>query len=212
MTDRSSDSYGRTARFYAKIIDPLNAALRETTVSMLPSVEGALVLDIGCGTGELMAAYLDKGASVSGVDLSAGMLAIARERLDDRADLRAADATALPFRDDGFDLVTASLILHELTAPVRHDVVAEMVRVARPGGHLLLVDFRAGSLRFKGRVFRGLSLIAERIAGKDHHRNWRDYMAAGGMPAVLDELGLEVERQKIVAGGNMALWLVSVPS
>ena len=169
------------------------------------------MLDIGCGTGGLIAAYLDEGASVSGVDLSAGMLAIARERLSERADLREADATALPFDDDSFALVTASLILHELTAPIRQRVVAEMLRVARPGAHLLVVDFRSGSLRLKGHILRGFSAVAERIAGRQHHRNWRDYMSAGGMPSVFDDIGLTVERQKIVAGGNMALWLVSVP-
>lgn len=212
MADAPTDAYGRSAQFYAKVIDPINAPLRDATVAMSPLVEGASVLDIGCGTGELVAAYAEVGASVAGVDLSDGMLAIARERLGGAADLRSADATELPFPDNRFDLVTASLILHELTSPVQQGVVAEMVRVTRPGGHLLIADFRIGPLRVKGRLLRVFSTLAERLAGREHHHNWRLYMASGGMPAVLDALGLEVEREKIVGGGNMSLWLVPVPS
>jgi hypothetical protein len=87
-----------------------------------------------------------------------------------------------------------------------------MARVVRPGGHLLIVDFRVGSLRMKGRLLRAFSVVAERLAGREHHRNWKSFMRSGGMATVFTELGLVIENEKITAGGNMGLWLVSVPS
>jgi ubiquinone/menaquinone biosynthesis C-methylase UbiE len=86
--------------------------------------------------------------------------------------------------------------------------LSEIARVARPEGRVLIIDYRAGSLRAKGYVTRSISTVAERIAGRDHYRNWRTYLSSGGVPVASREAGLTVEREKIVAGGNLALWLL----
>ncbi|MFI7454589.1 methyltransferase domain-containing protein [Nonomuraea sp. NPDC049714] len=109
---------------------------RPAIVTLAGDVAGRRILDAGCGSGPLSAALRDRGAVVTGVDASAGMLALARRRLGDDADLRVVDlGDRLPFADGAFDDVVASLVLHYLEdwAPT----LAEMRRVLRPGGRLI---------------------------------------------------------------------------
>jgi SAM-dependent methyltransferase len=109
---------------------------RPATLALAGDVTGRRILDAGCGAGPLFAALRERGAVVSGIDQSAAMLELARQRLGDDADLRVADlADPLPFPDAEFDDVTASLVLHYLKdwAPT----LAELRRVLKPGGRLI---------------------------------------------------------------------------
>ncbi|MGW2223105.1 class I SAM-dependent methyltransferase, partial [Nonomuraea sp. NPDC001684] len=88
---------------------------RPAMLELAGDVTGRRILDAGCGSGPLFAELRDRGAVVTGVDASAGMLEMARRRLGPEADLRVADlAGPLPFPDDAFDDVIASLVLHYL--------------------------------------------------------------------------------------------------
>ena len=100
------------------------------------------VLDVGCGTGATLAAILDTRPQThaSGVDLSPGMVAVARARLGDRARLDIADAEDLPAGDASFDLVLCVDSLHHYPHP--EAALAEMRRVTRPGGGLVLGEWR----------------------------------------------------------------------
>jgi ubiquinone/menaquinone biosynthesis C-methylase UbiE len=109
---------------------------RPAMLALAGDVAGRRILDAGCGAGPLSAALRDRGAIVTGFDKSAGMIELARRRLGDDADLRVADlAGPLPFPDDAFDDVTASLVLHYLEdwGPA----LAELRRVLKPGGRLI---------------------------------------------------------------------------
>ena len=208
MPDDGHDHYSNIARFYAFALDPLNAPLRTAGLKLYPVGDGDLVLDVGCGTGRLLETYVDAGATCSGIDMSDAMLAEATKLLGDGAELCIGDATAMPYADDSFDLATCSLMIHELDPDIQRDVLSEMGRVAKQSGRLLVVDYRIGSLRLKGRMLRGFSTVAERFAGSTHYANWRRYMRAGGLPSLLSDSGLEVDREKISAGGNLGLWLL----
>src|SRR5215471_8950963 len=110
---------------------------RPAMLALAGDVAGRRILDAGCGAGPLFAALRDRGAIVTGIDKSAGMLELARRRLGDEADLQVADlASPLPFPDDTFDDVTASLVLHYLEdwGPA----LAELRRVLNPGGRLIV--------------------------------------------------------------------------
>ncbi|HET6705668.1 class I SAM-dependent methyltransferase, partial [Amycolatopsis sp.] len=88
---------------------------RPATLALAGDVAGRRILDAGCGSGPLFAALRERGAVVTGIDQSAGMLAHARTLLGDDADLQVADlAEPLPFADAEFDDVIASLVLHYL--------------------------------------------------------------------------------------------------
>jgi SAM-dependent methyltransferase len=110
---------------------------RPEMIRLAGDVAGLEVLDAGCGSGPLMDALRAEGALVSGFDLSPAMVDLARQRLGEEADLRVADLGApLPYPDKAFDLVAASLSLHYVKdwAPV----LAELRRVLRPGGRLIV--------------------------------------------------------------------------
>jgi ubiquinone/menaquinone biosynthesis C-methylase UbiE len=154
-----------------------------------------------------MAPYVEAGCVVAGVEVSEAMLERARRRLGESVDLHLTDGNALPFEEGRFDLVTMSMVLHEIPADERTGVLLEMARVTAPGGRLLVTDFRFGSLRgVKGRSLRLVSWIMERISG--HYDRYRSFRISGGVPAVAAAARLEVATEKVVAGGNVAIFIL----
>lgn len=98
------------------------------------------VLEVGIGTGRDLP-YYPPGVRITGIELSPAMLAIARKRaaeLGIAAELIEGDAERLPFADNTFDTVVCVLALCTIPDPAR--AVAEMARVLKPGGRLLLLD------------------------------------------------------------------------
>ncbi|WP_407555228.1 class I SAM-dependent methyltransferase [Streptomyces sp. Pv4-95] len=109
---------------------------RPAVLALAGDVAGRRILDAGCGSGPLSAALRDRGAVVTGIDGSTGMLALAKRRLGDDVALHVADLRdRLPFDDGAFDDVVASLVLHYLEdwGPT----LAELRRVLSPGGRLI---------------------------------------------------------------------------
>ncbi|WP_405856407.1 methyltransferase domain-containing protein [Streptomyces sp. NBC_00090] len=109
---------------------------RPAMMALAGDVAGRRILDAGCGSGPLSAALRERGAVVTGIDASAGMLALARRRLGEDVALHVADLRdRLPFADGAFDDVVSSLVLHYLEdwGPT----LAELRRVLRPGGRLI---------------------------------------------------------------------------
>ncbi len=110
---------------------------RPETLRLAGDVAGLEILDAGCGSGPLTEALRAKGAVVSGFDLSPVMVDLARKRLGDEADVRVADLGApLPYPDDKFDLVVASLSLHYVEDWA--SALTELRRVLKPGGRLIV--------------------------------------------------------------------------
>lgn len=121
--------------------------LRRRLLDLSGLRSGEAVLDVACGTGTLaILAKKTVGRSglVCGIDASPEMLARARSKAA-RAGIEVrfenAAAQALPFADSSFDLALGTMMLHHLGRAARRELAAELHRVVRPGGRVLLVDF-----------------------------------------------------------------------
>ena len=158
------------------------------------------VLEVAVGTG-LNLPHYPAEVTLTGLDLSAGMLAIARDRADRLGrpvTLRQGSAQQLPFADGSFDTVLCTFGLCAIPDPAA--AVGEMVRVLRPGGRLILVDHVTSSSRLVRGVQWLLELASVPLAGEHFRRRPLKLVEALGLPVQQRErfkLGL-VER--LVAG------------
>ena len=131
---RAAERYDEKWAFY------LEATTRETLRRMTMAPHSR-VLDVGCGTGELIRRLRAKypEAQLAGLDPVPEMLAVAREKLGGREDLRIGYADALPWSAGSFDVVVSCNMFHYITHPL--EALREMARVLRPGGTLVLTDW-----------------------------------------------------------------------
>jgi phosphatidylethanolamine/phosphatidyl-N-methylethanolamine N-methyltransferase len=164
----------RAYRFYARhynmlfgaVLEPGRRALAEAVARLAPRT----VLEVGVGTGLTLWRY-PPTAAVTGIDLSAEMLAVARRRLarlpGRRIALLAMDAEAMAFPDGSFDCVTLPYVLSVTPDPAR--LVAEVRRVCRPDGTILILNHFSGS-RSWWLLERLLRPAAERIGFRSDFR------------------------------------------
>jgi SAM-dependent methyltransferase len=123
--------------------DPQVVALLDRATSILRPAPGERVLEVGCGLGadaRELARAVAPGGSVVAVDISEAMLAAARQRHDASLDVtyEHADVTALPYDDGSFDVVRIERVLQHV--PEVERACAELARVLKPGGRVLVVD------------------------------------------------------------------------
>lgn len=160
---------------------------------------GQRILDIGCGTGTLtiMVKRAQPAAVVAGLDGDEAVLAIARNKAAREAvgpiHWQLGVAYDLPYPDESFDLVLASMMLHHLTREDKRATFREVRRVLRPGGIFWMVDF--------GRPHDALMRLVSGFTA--HFEQTRDHFR-GHLPGLLQEAGFsraaEVESRRSPAG------------
>lgn len=138
MFDQVAAHYDRTNSVLSVGNDILWRAATTRAVAPLP---GERILDLAAGTGTSSASLARSGASVVAADFSDGMIDVGRERHagNDRVEFVQADGMDLPFGDDSFDAVTISFGLRNIADPRK--ALAEMLRVTRPGGRIVVCEF-----------------------------------------------------------------------
>jgi ubiquinone/menaquinone biosynthesis C-methylase UbiE len=130
--------FARTADLVAARQDARAAELEQQVLEFVQPRADERALDVGTGAGALALALAPHVAEVVGVDVEPELLARARERAPANAAFEEADAAKLPFPDGSFDLVGTLRTLHHVRRPEL--AVAEIARVARLGGRVLVVD------------------------------------------------------------------------
>src|ERR1041385_4709522 len=133
-------------------------ALRKMTVDQALIKADDSVLDVGCGTGEvtLPAKTRAKDGKVYGIDPAPEMIAVARKKAARKKleiDFRVGVIEALPFPDTSVDVVTSSLMMHHLPEELKARGLAEIYRVLKPGGRLLIADFMRPTGSFLNHIF-----------------------------------------------------------
>jgi demethylmenaquinone methyltransferase/2-methoxy-6-polyprenyl-1,4-benzoquinol methylase len=137
------------------------------------------------------------------------MLEEANNKLGGQAELLLGSASEMHYPDEFFDLVTGMLTLHEMPRKIRSQVMNEMVRVLKKEGRILLIDYHPGSIRFpKGWMYKAVIYFFEIAAGREHFKNFRDFLANNGIPGLIDSYKLTMEKTKIVGGGNLGVYLL----
>jgi ubiquinone/menaquinone biosynthesis C-methylase UbiE len=145
--DATRRSYDAVAGAYADSLrdeldgKPLDRALLAALIEQTPS--GAAVADLGCGPGHVTGWLAAHGASAVGIDLSAGMIEVAR-REQPGTEFRVGDLLSLPAADGEFGALVAFYSIIHLAPGELPGALAEMHRVLRPGG-LALLAFHVGT-------------------------------------------------------------------
>jgi len=222
--EKVNDLFARIAPRYDIINDlqsfGLHRAWKRRLVRMANPRERECALDVCCGTGDIAFALARTGADVMAVDFSEAMLGVARQRADanlksEIGDLKfeRADALALPFAENSFDIVTVGYGLRNLSS--WEQGLREMHRVAKPGGRLLVLDFgkpdNAAWRTFYfsylrcfvpafGKIFCGDSATHAYILESLKH-----YPAQRGVAEAMQQLGCRDVRIVNLVGGAMSI-------
>jgi ubiquinone/menaquinone biosynthesis C-methylase UbiE len=203
------DPYRSIAVWYDKLFEPINRGLSVLGLRLFLPKEGMAILDVGCGTGLHLELYRKYRCALYGIDPSSAMLKIARKRLGDSAKLHIGDASKMPYEDRSFDLVIAMLALHEMNQVTRSSVICEMKRVLKHSGRILLIDFHPGPIRpLQGWFTKLIITLSEIAAGREHFRNYRHFMSIKGLPTLITEHSLMIDKHRIVSGGALAEFLL----
>ena len=125
--------WSERAATFEMLVGRATAAAIEPLLDAAGVIEGARVLEVGCGLGDLAAAAAARGAAATGTDLAEGMVEAARRR-HPGLDFTVADGEALPFEAGAFDATVSAFVINHL--PDAERGAAEMVRVTRGGGRV----------------------------------------------------------------------------
>ena len=180
---------------------------------------GDHALDLCCGTGDIAFALAQRGAQTIGLDFSPEMLAVAARRQKNTSSgapnpaFRQGDAQQLPFPNAQFDVVTMGYGLRNLAS--WETGLTEMVRVAKPGGRILILEFGKPEQPLWRAIYYtylrlcvpvlGLVFVGRASAYAYILESLRHYPAQRGVEAKMKTLGLERVRVENIFGGAMSI-------
>jgi ubiquinone/menaquinone biosynthesis C-methylase UbiE len=165
-------------------------------------------LDICCGTGSQVRLVGDGRGLALGLDSNFRFMRYAAARAP-RSPFINGDAARLPFREAAFRSVIISFGLHDKAPETRTLMAGEARRVLAPGGKMIFVDFEPpwnGASRWGA----ALTWFIERLAGRDHYANGREFLRRGGLAAFVRENGFEECFRRGVESGSFGL-VAAVP-
>ncbi|WP_116131734.1 class I SAM-dependent methyltransferase [Tropicimonas sp. IMCC34043] len=196
MVESERHDAWQTGGSYDAYMGRWSRAVAQRFVDWLGAAPQADWLDVGCGTGALSAAILDRcnPRSLLGIDLSEGFLAAARANADDpRAEFRVGDGAQMDLPAASRDVVVSGLVLNFL--PERDRVLAEQRRVARPGGLVgfYVWDYPGNGLGFLDAFWQAAAALDPGAAEFDEARRF-PFCTPEGLTALAARAGLpEVE-------------------
>jgi demethylmenaquinone methyltransferase/2-methoxy-6-polyprenyl-1,4-benzoquinol methylase len=145
---KDKDYYLYIKRFFERcaavydIAEIFTSKVRTKVADLVNAREDSKILDVCTGTGRQAFAFAKKGSDVTGIDLSEAMLRVAnRNNNYENMKFEYADAANMPFIDNCFDISSVSFGLHDMPLSIREKVLEEMVRVTKPKGTIVIVDY-----------------------------------------------------------------------
>ena len=153
-------------------------------------------LDICCGSGVQCFRIIKNGDSVYGLDLDIRMIHYAASKYP-QIPFMCADAVNIPVKDSSLGGAILSYALHDKFPETRIKILREIRRILNPEGKIVFVDFEDPWNR-KSRMASLYTYWIERIAGKDHFNNGRQFLQQGGLRSFIQQYGLEeIERHDV---------------
>jgi phosphatidylethanolamine/phosphatidyl-N-methylethanolamine N-methyltransferase len=163
-TEKVTKVYSAYSGFYDLLFGKIFHNSRAAAIELLGLKPGDRVLEVGVGTGLSLPLY-PQDCSIVGIDLTGPMLEQGTKKIKrlglDHVHLQQMDATHMAFGDDAFDAVMAAYVMS--TVPNPRAVLAEMIRVCRPGGRIVLLNHFSNGNRLVSRVEKSLSPLCTRI-------------------------------------------------
>lgn len=169
----------------------------------LAETRSSPALDVCCGTGSQSGEISRAGVAAVGLDLDFGILKYALARRSG-VSFVCGDATSLPFRTGAFGSVVITLALHDKRPDARSMILGEARRVLAAEGRLIIMDFEV-PWSPKARLASFLISLVERLAGREHFRNGREFLSRGGLKGFLLEHGLRTLSQRTIEVGSLGL-------
>lgn len=210
--DKIATSYDRLNHIMTAGMDRLwrRCAAKEaikTARRKTVSATNASTLDVACGTGDMAVELLKRGSSVTGIDLSEEMLAIARSKTAS-ASFQLANAEALPFDDASFDAVTSAFGIRNFVHLDKG--LAEMARVLKSGGRMVILEMSTPDSTLVRPFYnlytrRIIPWLGSRIAGNREAYTYlpnsiERFPKGKAMLQKLDAVGLRAEQRKFFFG------------
>jgi phosphatidylethanolamine/phosphatidyl-N-methylethanolamine N-methyltransferase len=184
-TEKVTKVYSVYSGFYDLLFDKIFHSSRAAAIDLLSLKSGDRVLEVGVGTGLSLPLY-PKNCSIIGIDLTGPMLEQGAKKIKklglSHVHLQQMDATHMAFRDDLFDAVIAAYVMS--TVPSPRAVLAEMIRVCRPGGKIVLLNHFSNRNRLVSRLEKTISPLCTRIG-------FRSDLC---LDSLLNETSLDVEQ------------------
>lgn len=195
------------APIYDLLLYPFVHKLRRRLLDICIEKDYDSIIDVCCGTGRQLKMLQRQGFNVRGVDLSAEMLRVSRKG-PHAPDCRNEDAAQMSFESDSFQAAMITFALHEKPAATARAILKEMLRVVRPGGHLILTDFDFNEQSSK--ISKAVIRTIEWNAGGEHYRSFKEFIRFGGIPALVKELPTELLEKRSAGFNSIAVLIYGV--
>jgi ubiquinone/menaquinone biosynthesis C-methylase UbiE len=182
-------------RFYQRFISPWLKEIRNTIFNVVE--ENSIILDVGCGTGELAFTLSKKSKKVIGIDMSKKMIKSANEKkrklnIKNTQFLNEDGINFLKETDEKFDYVIFSLSLHEMPMEKR---IALLKQAKKKTKKIIIADITVP------RPINSMKLIIyfiEFLAGREHFKNYKEFIKSGGIENLLESVKLTKESEEMV--------------
>ena len=205
------DEYRFSATLYDHCLTPLLKKFRKDISTVIQHRRHRRILDICCGTGDQLRLLESRTEELVGIDNSEAMLARARKNCSEHTVLLSTDATQLNFSAGYFDCAILSFALHDKHPTQRDLIYSNARKVVGQGGSLIVTDYSAEPTGVKGFLLGNVLIpVVERLAGKDHYRNYLSWQRDGGIESFLQQRGSRIDIISRRFGGSVFCCVVAI--
>ncbi len=185
---------GRFAPLYDILFGRLLAGVQQKIAQIVMKNGCNRIADMGCGTGMQLALLKDKVDAI-GIDKSPFMLKAAKKK---GVECIMGDISSTPFPSSYFDCLIYSFVLHPNNRAKIKEIMEEGKRILKENGCFIIADYGIAKKKRAAIVIR----LIERMATKEHYRNYTDYMKRGAINGIIEEARMSIdERQSFYNNG-----------